>query len=365
MTKKILTLLTFLLVTAGFAACAGQSSPTAPPLYAPVAAREDTAAVTRGVVQRVYILNGIVRAETEAMRLEAGSGPVRTIYTWPGDLVEEGQLLARLDAAALEQVIEARQEAMNFAQSLFELRRREMALELEIMRLNDEDTARISWLELEIDHLQRRHNQQMETEREVLRELVNNLEYTEIRATVSGEIVYTVGIGTWVNTGDPVAYIAKLQNVFVEYIGISHRLASADIMKLQGVVDGRTFDLERIELTPEQRRYYGALRRLPMPRRLAFLDTGYALPEVGQTVFIRLYTVWVEDVLRIPGNALFESGDGLRHVFRLENGDWVRVYVEVGHVTGVQLLGVAGLTTGFYTEILEGLYEGDVVLVRP
>ena len=365
MTKKILIFLTFLLLTAALAACAGQSSLHAPPLYAPVAARVDTAAVTRGPVQRVYVLNGIVRAETDAVRLEAGSGPIGTIYAWPGDLVEEGQLLARLDAAALENTIEARQEAINFTQTLFELQQREMSLELDILRLTGDDTVRIRWLELEINHLRRRHNRQMDAEREALRELADNLEYTEIRATAAGEVIYAVRPGTWVNTGDAVMYIALPGNVFVEYIGQESLLFTiANSMKLQGIVDGRAFDLEQMEITPEQRRYYSALRRLPIPRRLTFLDTSYDLPEAGKSVFIRFYTVWVEDTLRIPGNALFNDQDGASYVFRLEDGAWVPVYVEVGRTTGVQQLGVAP-TPGFYTEILEGLYEGDVVLVRP
>jgi multidrug efflux pump subunit AcrA (membrane-fusion protein) len=357
----------------GLASCGQNTADFAPPLHASVAAELDTAFVTRGVVESLDILPGITRSPTEAVRLESGSGRIGAIYAWPGDRVAENQVLARLDTSHIEAQIENLEESMQRSRLLNRLRSEEMALEIAILELSlsealsaQQDTPgeqaasnirrlreRIAWLRLDRDQLQRRHALDIVEVEAALQRLRENLGNMEIRAAFDGEVVYTMGIGTWVNTNDPVMYIARLQGVFVEYIGRPLNVVYLrNGVRMQGVIGGRVFDLELIPTTIEEQLYYSR-RDLASPIRFEILAGLNDMPPPGEAVFIHFYTAWADDVLRIPGNALFPGAQGESFVYRLEEGRQIQVHVTVG------------LTTESFAEILEGLSEWDEVFVRP
>jgi len=349
-----------LLATIGLLVSCGQNAPAiiAPPLYAPIAAQVDTALVTRGTVQTFDILPGITRAQIETIRLETGSGRLGAIYAWPGDGIVEGQLIARLDASQLEMQIENLEESISRSRTLFRLQSEEMRLQIEIMELSypDDPTLRerIEWLRLDLDHLQRRYNLDMTEAEANLRNLRENLGATEIRATFDGEVVFVIDIGTWINTNDAIMYIARPDTVFVEYIGMTMDVPWLRRgVRAQGIIDGTiTYDLELIHTTLDEQLYYGH-RGLALPIRFEILPGLHGMPPVGEMVFIHFYTAWADDTLRIPSNALFFDGANEDFVYRFEGGQQAQVYVTTGIITET------------YTEILDGLNEGDEVFVRP
>jgi hypothetical protein len=175
----------------------------------------------------------------------------------------------------------------------------------------------------------------------------------EIRAAFGGEVVYTMGLGTWVNANDPVMYMARPRGVFVEYIGRPLNVVYLRSgVRVQGVIGGKVFDLKLVPTTIEEQLYYSR-RELAPPTRFEILAGLHDMPTPGEAVFIHFYTAWADDVLRIPGNALFPGGQGESFVYRFEDGRQVQVDVTVGS------------TTESYVEILEGLNEWDEVFVRP
>jgi len=348
-----------LMLTIGLASC-GQNTPIAiaPPLHAPVAAQVDTALVTRGVVQTFDILHGVTRAQTEAVRAEFGSGRLGAIYAWPGDSVGQGQLIARLDTSLIENQIENLEASIQRSRASHRLQSEEMALRIEIMEAslcdNPASRERIEWLRLDLDHLQRRHNLDMAEAEVALRNLRADLGNMEIHAPFDGEIVFVIDIGTWVNTNDPIVYIARPDEVFIEYVGMTMDTPWLRRgVRVQGIVDGvAKYDLELIPTTIEEQIYYGH-RGLALPIRFEIIPGSYAIPPAGELVFIHFYTAWVDDVLRIPSNALFAGAMNEPFVYRFEEGRQVHVDVAVG------------IATETYTEILDGLDEGDEVFVRP
>jgi len=357
--KRCTICVTLLLFAIGLASCS-QNAPVAvaPPLYAPVAAQVDSATVTRGSVQIFGILPGITRAQTEAIRAESSSGRLGAIYAWPGDNVSQGQIVARLDATQIENQIENLEEAMRHSRASHRLQSEEMALRIEIMEagLYDNPALReqLEWLRLDLNHLQRRHNLDIAEAEANLINLRGDLGDMEIRAPFDGEIVFVADLDTWINPNDPIMYIARPGEVFVEYIGMRMDIPWLRRgVHVQGIIDGTTtYNLELIPTTIEEQIYYSN-RGLALPIRYEILPNLNDMPPAGEMVFIHFYTAWADDVLRIPSNALFTSAMGDAFVYRFSEGQQVQVYVTIG------------IATETYTEILDGLDEGDEVFVRP
>ena len=348
-----------LLFSMALASCGQNSAIAAPPLYAPAALQPDSALVTRGTIESLVVMPGLTRLPTDAARLEYGSGRISSIYAWPGDSVVEGQLLARLDASHLESQIENMEELILRSRTFHRMQSDEMALQIEYSELayaqypSQSLRERIEWLKLDLNHLEIRHVLDMADLESNLANLLEGLGGMEIRAPFDGDIVYTLGLGTWVNVNDPVMYIARPDGVFVEYIGVALptvRLRHG--VRTQGVINGRSFDIELMPITLEEQIHHNRLGVAP-PIRFEILAEPDDLPSHGKSVFIRFYTAWVDDALRIPGNALFRNWPYDNYVYRFEDGQQVRVYV------------TTGVITKSYIEILEGLNEGDEVFVRP
>ena len=371
MTKKIIILCTLLLSALGLAACVQSASASTPPLQEPVAAFADISVVDRGDIMDLHILPGIVRAQTHPVRLEAGSGQIVAIYAYHGESVTEGQVIAKIDVSAIEELIQARSDSINRFQTLHQLRIRDMTLEIEILELNylaadsNSDDARrirerIEWLRLDLNHIQRRHNRDLEEAQADLRELAERLElylyHSEIKAPIDGIVVHiNASVGGWLADGDIVMYIACHNDVVVELtVNSSFIPQISDVIKIQGQrhtsVD--LFNLAHLPLTRDEQIFFHTLRS-SLPIRFEILEESNEIPSVGEAVFVHLYTTFAENVLRIPFNALMRDilhGD---FVYRIEDGAMVIVSVVVGTITTS------------YVEILEGLYEGDEIFVNP
>ncbi|MCL2408908.1 MAG: hypothetical protein FWC96_04745 [Oscillospiraceae bacterium] len=368
-------------------ACASNPSNTAPVLLEPVAGRIDTAFVTRGVVEEVEILSGIARLPTAAAYTETGSGRIGGIYAWPGDIVYEGQVIARLDTSRIDAMIDNLERSMELSRTMHRLQAEELSVRINMLELaysaavadaerdvgyyEEYDTeygeaavgiavdtaglrGQIELLRIDLDHITRRHRLDAADSAIALAELREYLAQAEIRAPFAGEVVFTLLPGTWVNPLDPVAYISSPDGVFVEYVGmvLSPQTLQWNAERIHGTIGRRSYPLERIILSIEEQNYYRN-RGLTLPIRFDIQAEPHNLPSSGETVFIRLYSIWTEDVLRIPSNALFQSGADSAFVYRIIDGRQEHVYVTIGALTDI------------YTEILYGLNEGDEVFVRP
>lgn len=356
MVKKFTKFGLFLLGLGVLAACGQHASAEPPALVASVTAEMDSAFVTRGEISNLYVFPGLVRAETEAARVLQGAGRIEAIYAWPGDAVYEGQVLARLNAAEIEARLEVMEQNLRDSQTLFSLNQQIRAIEIEIFeRDNPENLEEIEWLRLELSHLQRRHDVAVADAREAIDQTRGQLGERNIVAPISGEVVFALDLDTWVNVGDVVMYISNPDAVFVEYVGMRWDIFRVrHAVKFNGYIGDRVYNFERIYITIEEQMYHRR-RNLPYHVRFEIVDThGYGLPRMGEPVMMYFYTIWNEDALRAPANAvtiLFFGNQGF--VYRIEDGQRQRVYVTIGSVTDA------------YIEILEGLYEGDKVFIRP
>ena len=364
---KFILLLLILAVTA----CSAPSP--RPVLLEPVSAQLGNVRVSRGNVQVKEIHRGVVKAHSEAVRVQTGSGILGTIYAWPGDEVTTGQLLARMDTENILERYEAQTLRISNMRRQHDFVNEENALEIAALELSyastvwaaaeEFDTAAmeraeqiresIEWANLTKQQTIAIQNANMARELQRLTDLSDALADANIYAPFDGVISYmAVNKGAWVNNFDPVMYIiCHNADVFVEYVGQSLTLNQARFpIRKQGHVGTAVFDLTLIPPTAEQQEYY-IRRNLPPPIRYRVSD-GVQLPPVGTSVSLNFYSRFYEDVLRVPRNALFTHATYGSFVYRIEDGQMVQTFVTIGTITET------------YAPVFGGLQEGDEIFVR-
>ena len=335
-----------------------------PVLIEPLTAHIDTAAVTRGNIETIELHQGITRIQSDPISFSAGGLRLGGFNVFPGDYIIIGQTLAWLDIDHIKEQIASQEASISHMRILHALEADILALNIEIMLIdyynlnsytyyNTATRLRedIAWARLAKSHLLQ--NQALDYNEAVLRlqELTASIANTELIAPFSGVVTYlTARPGDWINAYEPVIYAAKSRTVFVEYIGQSMSAGRArQSVRVQAHLYDRIFDLEIINLTQEQQDYYNRIG-VSQPIRYNII-TSEDIP-IGASVIIFFYSLWYEDVLRVPRNALFIGPNG-HYVYRIDNGQLTQVFVRTS------------MPTETFVAIFYGLFEGDEVFVRP
>ena len=315
-------------------------------LITPVSARMDTAIVDRGVVKTVVQHEGITRVRSAALSFGNISHRFGAFYVIEGDIVVEGQLLARLDTENLLRQISEQESLIErlIHEHYFDNRARE--LEIELLSLDGADRR---WAVLALSQAQDRQALTLRHARERLEELQNNVELHELQAPFDGVVTFITDrqYGQWIGPLEPIIFIST-QDVFIEYMG-NENLPLRRSVRIQGHLDGRVYDLESLPFTWEERAFYTA-QGINMPIRFT-ADSNDLTP--GSHAFIMIYTVWHENALRLPINALFLDPDANHYVYVITDGLMEPTRVRIGDITDT------------FAVILDGLYKGDEVFVRP
>jgi len=351
LSKLLIALLAILLLTS----CSGIGTLHAPPpLFETVMEEPDTVFVTRGTVEDLTIEQGITRFPTVSAHLETGSGVIKTVYAMPGDVVSEGQIIARLDTPELDEMIELLEKSIEKELLFHQLFLRESSALINLQSSSGSG-GQLALLRLERSHAIDRHEIEMEEMEIRLDNLLERRAQAEITAPADGEVVFTLLPGVWVNALDAVAHIAIPEGLFVEYIGIP-QLVWWDFERIQGIIDGVAYDLTPIQFSRAERIAFQNMG-IEMPVRFSINTGSPDLIGAEKTVFITKYISYAEDTLRVPSYVVFSPRlpllDGFgSYVYRLGNGSQEIVYI------------TTGIVTDQYTEILYGLDEGDVIVVK-
>ena len=351
LSKLLVVVFTLLILTS----CGGTGIfHTPPPLIESETEEPNTVFVTRGTVENLTIEPGITRFPTVSAQLETGSGYIKTIYAMPGDVVYEGQVIARLDTPELDEMIESLESMITNERRRHQLFLRESSAMIDLQNLLDSD-AQVALLRLERRHASARHDVEIEDMEIRLANLLERRAHAEITAPVAGEVVSALLPGIWVNAHDIVSHIVLSEGLFVEYIGVPQVLWNYE--RIQGIIDGVVYDLTPLRLSRAERVELQNLG-VTLPARFSIDTNSSDLLGAGKTVFIKGYTSHVEDTLRLPSYAIYfpppiNAGWMQSYVYRLNDGKQELVYVTVGVITDQ------------YTEILHGLEEGDEIFVRP
>ena len=366
---KIILPLILLLVTA-----CGTASPR-PALLDPVATQVGTVYVSYGNVEVKQVRRGLIRAHSEAVRLEIGGGILGAVYAWPGDEVAPGQLLAQMDIENLLERYEAQAERIanlrrqhsfvneenSLAIALLELSYTNTVwaaaedLDLAAMRRAEQIRENIEWAVLNKQQTIETQNAAIAREERRLTELRESIAEANIYAPFGGTVSYLrVRPGAWVTTFTPLMYITRCDMpYFIEYVGQNLTIHQArSFVRAQGYVGDTVVDLEFVPPTAEQQVYY-TRRNLQPPMIFRVVCDQFEWPPSGTTISLHLYNRFYENVLRIPRNAIFSRAGYGHFVYRIEEGRQVQTIVNSGFMTDT------------YVPIFGGLQEGDEIFVRP
>jgi membrane fusion protein, multidrug efflux system len=313
-----------------FTACSGSSGDSAEP-NRPAVRVEVTSVRTQSLAMRLSS-SGTISAKNEVKVTAQTDGKVEVLNVEEGDVVREGQVLIQLDATIPH--AQYREAEANLQEARLNYERAEQLYERSLISNQEYQTLRT------------RH-QIAESRYEYQKAI---LEYTTIRAPISGVITYRgIDRGDIALTREHVLTITSFDKlvilVNVSELDVPHINVGDDVNILVDAIRGGEF-------TGKVRRIFPSAnpdtRLVPIEVELLSGDERL-FP--GMFARAEFKTERRENALVIPANGLLTSPRGGNYVFVVN--DSVAHYREV----------VPGLRTDRYVEVLEGLSESDKIVV--
>jgi membrane fusion protein (multidrug efflux system) len=285
---------------------------------------------TRGEMLAVYSGTAPIEAEQEATVAAKVGGEVRELLVEEGDVVQAGQILAKLDGDRLR--YELKQSEANLAKL-----ERDYNRNLELIKKGLVAEGAVDNLRYEMESLR------------AARDLARlELGYTEIRAPIGGVVsARFVKVGNTISAGDPTFRVTDLDPL-IAYVHIPER-------EFRRLESGQTADLSIDALGATGfKATVARISPIVDPATGTFKATLEIADETGRVkpgMFARVNIVVDRraDVLRIPRAALVDA-DGGQSVFIVEDAVAVQQPVRTG------------LTNGGWVEVTEGL-DGDEKIV--
>ena len=314
---------------------------------------------TRPLAEEAPIFAEIVtrRDGTVASRI---GGLVREVRVVTGDAVERGEVLARLDTELLEIVLRQREAQLAEAEAGVELGRTARDLARRAFERADGLRATASFSPRLLDDAEgdlsrtRGELAQAEARRRLveaqMQEARYNLDRAEIEAPFSGVVLEVeANPGEFLQSGAPVARLLDTQALEVE---ASVPVRYVDVLEPGMEVAGTTETGEALTLTVRAVLPVEETATRTRPVRLAGESlSGSGSAAVGQSITVRVPRAAPRDILSVPKDALVQAQGGWS-VFVEEDGAAQPRTVEIGTAVGDRF------------EVLGGLSEGDVVVVR-
>lgn len=305
---------------------------------------------TEEIVEQVALSGTVTAARRSAVSVEV-AGMVARIRVEEGDRIEEGDVLASLDARRVRLMSEQAEAAMRQAEAeLADAERRlDMARRLAERRAVSEDERRSLETEVQAD---RAILDRLKAEAE---EQALLLEFHEIRAPFAGVVAQRfTEAGAWVQPGDPVVELVELSRL---------RIDVAVPQEFYSRLAGGARATVRLDAKPEAA-IEGALQSavpVASPGSRTFLarivvpnDDGALMPGLSVKATLHLPTGSRRPV--IPRDALIRHPDG-------RTSAWV-VVSDGGAMTAQERNIKTGRIFAGQVEVREGLSEGDAVVVE-
>lgn len=319
------------------------------PLVTPYNGAEyHTAEVVRGdVTLETKVVFSYNPTRKEDLRFEAAGRSYGAIYVTVGDEVKEGDLLAELDTAAEQEAIRATKLELQRLEIRLETAQKalEMALEEEQLRKSD-STVTSDARKADIDY----YEAAIAIRQKKLAEQQKELDEFRIYAPMDGTV-------TFVKTVDENSVSGRNENV----IRVTD---SASSIFFVSTVDWALFPVGQTFTVKSEDAEYLCVSRDPAafgfsakPDRNGLVTVCLELaegkgPEGNARGEVRIVQDKRENVLLLPARAIFTVGERSYVYYEDESG--LKTTREV----------VCGLSDGSRIEIVEGLKEGDHVIVN-
>jgi len=359
--KKYLSIILTVLVLMSLCGCQeSQSDVTLPELLEPVSANLDFAEVKRDTLSKISYYKGDVVPYVQSLYFEA-TGKVANVYVKEGELVKEGQLLAKLDETTLQAKIDAKQAQIDHEEKLakfsddiamtdIQIAKTELAILKESgASAQAQEVKKIEILQLETVLKQTKELRKLDMD--VLYEELEALKAQkfnpELKAPFAGRIVYIAArVGGSVAANKPMFVLADDSRTYISCSALS-------LATLNRALDSYARVLgQDVEITyvPWENDQYLAEMCHEGDRTLFSWVADEPL-RAGDFASILLTTERKENVLCVPRNALYRDADGY-YVYKKDGDTLTRCTI------------TTGLLTDSAVEILSGLEEGDVVHVK-
>jgi RND family efflux transporter MFP subunit len=340
---RFLTILC-LAAVAAISACKRRAEPPAKPAVA-VVARE----IARRTVQSSLALTGTVEPDKAARLAAQVDGEVIYLGAREGDSVRSGQVLVRIDPSRLAAALEEVRADRLAAQAELEDAHRVLERDRELYERQGISKERLEKSETEVRRLEAAEMRA----RAKISGLEAQLADTEVKAPFDGYILErSVELGDVVKNGTPLLAVASRTLhalVPVSEIAIG-RLAEGHEVRLRSDAgtnaDGCEGLIKRIRPRIDPATRTADVEVVPGP---GTCDVRW-LP--GMLVRATFTLAERHDVLAVPAEAVGIRPDGSRTVFVVE-GDIVR-----------QRKVKAGLEGGGWVELMEGVQEGDKIVIQ-
>ena len=292
----------------------------------------ELAAAERGTVSRSVTVAGLSEPVRSVGVNSQLSGALTAVNVEEGDVVREGQVLARIDARELDAQVASAQAALNFARGTFE---RSTTLR---------QSGVITAAEFERDRAAH------EAAKATLEQLQTRLGYATVRAPISGVVTQKrLEAGDITSPNTRLFTIADISTMVVRV-----QVSELDVL---GLRVGQTVDvaldaLPGRTLTGRVRRIFPAadtLTRL-VPVEVALTGEGARLARPGFLGRVTFALDARRDAVLVPQSAVL-GGEGAQSVMMVRDGKAVRRPVETGLVSQGRV------------EITSGLEAGEMVIV--
>jgi macrolide-specific efflux system membrane fusion protein len=352
-----------------------------PPVLEPPAVEYQTVTAAKGNLERKINVTGYVRlTDSVDLSFKEIDGRVKEIYKKIGDWAEKGELLIELENDAYAEGIQKAE--IQVRKMELELKNAEKTREtetalaaFELQELEDKlskmqsnssiypseqidelknqlERKRISYaiLNNKFDYALQKAELDLEEARLNLEKTELELQKTMLKSPLSGEITFitNTSIGSMVNRDDVLVRVSSPSNKLIQYKGD----------KAAFFVKGM-----KVSVTLEGRQYQGKVLLssdvVPKDAPESFQNAAYIrldkgldakVPE-GTAAEIEVIFEKREDVVILPTNCL-KTREGRYYVTVLNNGVKYSRDVEVGLMLPAQ------------AEIMEGLQEGEIVVIR-
>ena len=360
--KKIVLLLLTFFVLAGLVGCTAVQ-PEAPTLLEPVGVWLDSHQVQPDDIYQLTVYDGQIVPHVASVCFTA-DGTLGQMHVTLGQQVTEGQVLASLDTTAVDaEIKELEDEIAHQRQLGYYADRIQNAtisiLKTELAKMRSEGASEqdchLKELDIEAQELALTHQQQLRyfdirTKQETLEQLYAQLAQRDIVAPFDGRVVYILSSepGTSVSGYATMICVADDTRLTLqtEYIPQS-TIETAD--KVFVKVGSEQYDVSYVPYDSQD--YLSKVIAGVDVYTNFTVEAGQGELKSGQYAALMVYTVYREDVLTVPINAIYKEGS-IRYVYKLVDNQRIRCDVKLGLVTATE------------AQILDGLKEGDVVYVK-
>ncbi len=375
MNKKVSKLVIWLLLVSLFmSGCKGNKKGVKEPeLLNPVNVSAKSEVATYREISNIRTIKASVVPYPEDLSFER-DGSFERFHVVLGDNVKKGQVLASQSVTKYETELKQLEDKYIDIQLAYENEKQLNYAEMDVIRTNIEKEkamlnkknsdrqkeilSKIDKLMLSLENKEKiskskysAYQIQLSDLNAKMATIKKNIKNTNIVAPFDGVISYLANVenGSQTNCDTPLIQIVDTSKKYITCMFEKMNLINK-ASKIYVTIHGENFELEPCDRLNNGQQI-SSLQSI-MSNCNFILKNSSDKVEFGDTGLVCLLSDYKEKALAVSFKAVYPEGLERNYVYRLNNGQKEKVYVEVG------------VKTDLYTEIVSGLKEGDVVSIE-